>query len=134
MSLPVIDQLVIDDSGSKRRFSDPGLGPGLMKSDASSECSSILTEDHKDHKLLYYLSDQVKTLTESNRKLFKELQDTKLVLSALKQKVSNYEPGCISDIVREIKDAAKVREDALITKVKHLIGQVNLEQVNFYLF
>lgn len=34
-----------------------------------------------------------------------------------------YNPGMMTDIVREVKDAARVREDALLNRVKSLVEE-----------
>lgn len=34
-----------------------------------------------------------------------------------------YTPGALTDVVREVKDAARVREDALLNRVKALVDE-----------
>lgn len=136
---PVIDRLIVEDSDNKRRFSDPGIGPGIIvDSDGSSGRSSVLTVDNKENGLLYTLIEQVNALKESNRRLFRELHETKSELNALKQQASawtrrdrDYEPGSLAEVIREVRDAAKVREDALITKVRHMIEEKNFNRSYF---
>ncbi|CAH0550231.1 unnamed protein product [Brassicogethes aeneus] len=120
LSLPVVN-LDQTDEPSKRRFSDPGLP---NESDTSSNSF--------DEQLVEKLTYQVGSLQEQNRKLSKEVMEMRIELNILKQQQSlrhydrDYEPGMLSDIIREVRDAARVREDALIARVKHMIEERQL--------
>lgn len=125
LSLPVVTPDQINDT-DKRRFSDPGL-PN------ESDSSSNSFEDHVVHKL----TQQVASLKESNRRLSREVMELRVELNILKQQQTSrhwdreYEPGMLADIIREVRDAARVREDALLARVKHLIEEKQLTMVSF---
>lgn len=125
-SLPVglTDQ---NDNNDKRRFSDPGL---LNDSDSSG--NSV------DGRLIQKLTQQVNSLRESNRKLSRDVMELKVEMSILKQQQGSrnfergeYEPGMLADVIREVRDAARVREDALLARVKHMIEEKQLTLVSF---
>lgn len=124
MSLPVgnLDQ---NDNNNKRRFSDPGL-----PNDSDSSTTSM------DDRIIQKLMQQIQALRDSNRRLSKEIMEMKLELNYLKQQQSSrhfereYEPGMLADIIREVRDAARVREDALLARVKHMIEEKQLSLVS----
>lgn len=125
MSLPVgnLDQ---NDNNSKRRFSDPGL-----PNDSDSSTTSV------DDRIIRKLMQHVQSLRESNRRLSKEIMEMRLELNILKQQQQSnrhfereYEPGMLADIIREVRDAARVREDALLARVKHMIEEKQLSMVS----
>ncbi|XP_065167624.1 uncharacterized protein [Atheta coriaria] len=116
MSLPVVKDEVEEDPG-QRRFSDPGVP---NDSDSGSENESMFQ----------YLTHQVNVLQESNRQLMREVTELRMELNILKQQQMHsnnfdrdYEPGMISDFIKEIRDAARIREDALLAKVKHIVEE-----------
>ncbi|GJQ81424.1 hypothetical protein Trydic_g18286 [Trypoxylus dichotomus] len=124
MSLPIVtnDQ---NDCG-KRRFSDPG------PNDSDSSTNSV------ENRIIRKLSDQINTLKECNRKLNREINEMRIELNVLKQQQQNsrhferdYEPGMLAEFIKEVRDAARVREDALIAKVKHLIEEKQLSMNQF---
>lgn len=124
MSLPIVgtDQ---NESG-KRRFSDPG------PNDSDSSSNSV------ESRIIRKLSEQINTLKECNRKLNREINDMRIELNMLKQQQQNsrhfdrdYEPGMIAEFIKEVRDAARVREDALIAKVKYMIEEKQLNMVSF---
>ncbi|KAF5271115.1 hypothetical protein FQA39_LY08253 [Lamprigera yunnana] len=125
MSLPVgnYDQ---NEGSDKRRFSDPGLP---FDSDSSN--------NSMDERLVNKLTQQVNALKESNRKLNKEIVEMRVELNMLKQQQNSryfdrdYEPGMLAEIIKEIRDAARVREDAFLAKVKHMIEEkhFNVNQI-----
>ncbi|XP_017786971.1 PREDICTED: uncharacterized protein LOC108569794 [Nicrophorus vespilloides] len=113
----------------QRRFSDPGLP---NESD-SSETSS-------DSLLIQKLTQQVSIMKDNNRKLNREVTELRMELNMLKQQQQHsrhferdYEPGLITDIIREIRDAARIREDALLAKVKHIVEEKQLSMGQFHL-
>lgn len=126
LSLPVVTPDQSSDT-DKRRFSDPGL-PN------ESDSSSNSLEDQVIEKL----SHQVSALKESNRRLSREVMELRVELNILKHQQSSkhsdreYEPGMLANIIREVRDAARVREDALIARVKHLIEERQLTVVSFF--
>ncbi|CAH1958688.1 unnamed protein product [Acanthoscelides obtectus] len=119
LSLPVGNVDPTDDT-CKRSFSDPGLP------DESDSGSSF------DDCIVQKLTQQVNSLKESNKRLTKEVMELKVEVNMLKQQQSyrhydrDYEPGMVADIIREVRDAARVREDALLARVKHLIEEKQL--------
>lgn len=126
MSLPVgtVNQ---NDSMSKRRFSDPGL-----PNDSDSSTNSF------EGRLIQKLTQQVQALRENNRKLSQEVMEMRMELNLLKQQQSTrhfereYEPGMLADVIREVRDAARVREDALLARVKHMIEERQLSIVSAF--
>ncbi|KAJ8971299.1 hypothetical protein NQ314_000776 [Rhamnusium bicolor] len=124
LSLPVVN-LDQNDDTSKRRFSDPGL-PN------ESDSSSNSFED----RIIQKLTHQVNTLKENNRKLSREVMEMRIELNMLKQQQNlrhydrDYEPGMLADVIREVRDAARVREDALLARVKHIIEEKQLSMVS----
>ncbi|KAH0811987.1 hypothetical protein GEV33_010805 [Tenebrio molitor] len=125
LSLPVVNVDQNDDQ-SKRRYSDPGL-----PNDSDDSGNSI------ESKIIEKLTHQVGVLKESNRKLTREVTEMRIELNMLKQQQSTrhydreYEPGMLADIIREVRDAARVREDALLAKVKHMIEEKQLSVVTY---
>lgn len=116
-SLPVVNGVNDDD---KRRFSDPGI---------PNECDD--TDDStKNEQVVQCLIEQVNYLKDSNRRLFRELQEMRGEMNFLKQQFGvrfyekEYEPGMLSDVVREIRDAARIREETLLSKVKHEVKNI----------
>lgn len=130
MSLPVVKDEVEEDPG-QRRFSDPGVP---NDSDSGSENESMFQ----------YLTHQVNVLQESNRQLMREVTELRMELNILKQQQMHsnnfdrdYEPGMISDFIKEIRDAARIREDALLAKVKHIVEEKqfsDVSKINRYLY
>lgn len=128
LSLPVVNADQNDDT-SKRRYSDPGL-PN------ESDSSSNSFED----RIIQKLTQQVNTLKENNRKLSREVMEMRIELNMIKQQQNlrhydrDYEPGMLADVIREVRDAARVREDALLAKVKHIIEEKQLSMVSVYFY
>lgn len=127
LSLPVVnaDQSTEAD---KRRFSDPGLP---NESDSSSNSF--------DDRVFHKLTQQINSIKESNRRLSREVMELRIELNMLKQQHCSrhwdrdYEPGMLADVIREVRDAARVREDALLARVKHLIEEKQLSLVSLHL-
>lgn len=126
LSLPLGN---LDQNGdeSKRRFSDPGL-----PNDSDDNSSGNFIENQ----IIQKLNQQVNALKESNRKLSREVMEVRMEVNMLKQQQNSrhydreYEPGMLADIIREVRDAARVREDALLARVKHMIEEKQLSLVS----
>lgn len=120
LSLPIVNVDAGDDT-YKRSFSDPGLP------DESDDSSSF------DDCLVQKLVKQVNLLKESNKRLCKEVMELRIEMNMIKQQQNlrhyDYEPGMLADIIREVRDAARVREDALLARVKHIIEEKQLTMV-----
>ncbi|XP_037940936.1 putative uncharacterized protein DDB_G0282499 isoform X2 [Teleopsis dalmanni] len=115
---------VLDGSGSNPnisrgfRFSDPCL---LNPSDNDSKVSGQNTPNRRNHntteiennKFFAALMEQINLLHETNSKICRNLHETK----------GAYTPGMMTDVVREVKEAARVREDALLNRVKALVEE-----------
>ncbi|XP_077297028.1 uncharacterized protein LOC143918830 [Arctopsyche grandis] len=174
-SLPPVvkeDNVVLngnDESKSeKRRFSDPGFAQNETfegnqdesGDESESETSSMLYEYNANSRLIMCLVDHINTLKDNNKRLHKELHDSKGELESLKQQLSiwrgdssstsgqnghnvansqpggltgstaMYAPGMLADLVREIRDASKVREEAIFSKVRSLIDDKNYNNKN----
>lgn len=120
-----------------RRYSDPGLGsadppvhPQSEDSDSGDSGSSITTIG-RSNKLVLSLIEQMTELKKSNSQLFKELNETKSELGSMKMKLSqckygsssDYQPGMLSDFIREMRQANKTCEEGLVSKVKSMIEE-----------
>ncbi|XP_054257831.1 uncharacterized protein LOC128982830 isoform X2 [Macrosteles quadrilineatus] len=109
------------ESDQQRRFSDPGLA-----NNSESEVDSLSEQEssasgYGDSEL----TAQIETLVLENKRLSKELKETQSELQDLKIEIaslatvqSSCEPGFISELVREVHEATKLKEDTLLTKVK----------------
>ncbi|XP_050305845.1 uncharacterized protein LOC126742992 [Anthonomus grandis grandis] len=118
ISLPVLNNDFIEDS--KRRFSDPGL-PNDSDS-GSNSCDETVQK----------LTQQINALKESNNRLSREVMELRIEMNLMKQHQANrhyereYEPGMLVDVIREVREAARVREDALLARVKHIMEEKHL--------
>ncbi|XP_046658434.1 uncharacterized protein LOC124352800 isoform X2 [Homalodisca vitripennis] len=109
------------ESDQQRRFSDPGLAnnTGSEEDSLSNEGSSpSWFEDSQ-------IANQIEALVLENKRLSKELKETqtelqelKLEVSSLTQMQSTCEPGFISDLVREVHEATKIREDTMLARMR----------------
>lgn len=127
LSLPVVNPDQNDDDESKRRYSDPGL-----PNDSDSSSNSY------DDRLVQKLCHQVNILRESNKRLQREVMELRFEVNMLKSQnfrhyEREYEPGMLADIIREVRDAARVREDALLARVKHMIEEKQLNMNHLHL-
>ncbi|XP_068977115.1 uncharacterized protein [Bombus flavifrons] len=128
-----------------RRYSDPGLGSAEAPVQSQSEDSdsadsgSSITTVGRSNKLVLSLIKQMTELKKSNNQLFKELNETKSEIGSMKTKLavcssSDYQPGMLSDFIREIRQANKTYEEVLVSKVKLMIeeklNQRSLEVAN----
>ncbi|XP_075982653.1 uncharacterized protein LOC142980927 isoform X2 [Anticarsia gemmatalis] len=118
--------------------------------DSGSEASSDLSGSQVGSRLLTCLLDQITTLKMANERLNKDLMDTKVELENLRQHnailkgsgssmgatpnhslndnvylTGQYAPGFLTDLVREIRDAARMREDALYSRVRAMVVERN---------
>ncbi|KAK0098088.1 hypothetical protein PV326_011276 [Microctonus aethiopoides] len=122
-----------------RRYSDPGLGPADLppypNSDDSDsgESGSSITTVGKNNKLVLSLVEQMTALREANSRMFRELHETKLSLQNMRTELvrvkqhvsSDYQPGMLSDIISEIREANKVVEETLMMKLNAIIQENN---------
>ncbi|XP_020291780.1 uncharacterized protein LOC109858691 isoform X2 [Pseudomyrmex gracilis] len=119
-----------------RRYSDPGLGPAenVHHSDSDSESiesGSSITTISCSNKLVLSLIEQMTELKKCNSLLFKELSETKTNLENVKAKLAyckynsptDYQPGMLSELVREIREANKNCEESLTIKVKAIFEE-----------
>lgn len=122
-SLPYVNN-DLNDGDKQRRLSDPGI---------PNECD--INESANVEQAVGNLMEQVHYLKDCNRRLYRELQEMRNEMNYLRQQCSSrfydkdYEPGMLSDVVREIRDAARVREEALLSRVKHMIEERHLAMV-----
>ncbi|XP_026832133.1 uncharacterized protein LOC6552109 isoform X3 [Drosophila erecta] len=119
---------VLDGNGSNPnlskgfRFSDPCL---LNPSDDSKlsgqntpECRNVNNNGSgcdlaHQNKCFAALMEQINILHDTNSKICRNLHDTR----------GAYTPGMMTDVVREVKEAARVREDALLSRVKLMVEE-----------
>ncbi|XP_039492428.1 uncharacterized protein LOC120452331 isoform X4 [Drosophila santomea] len=105
------------------RFSDPCL---LNPSDTDFKLSAQNTPDCRNdnnngsscdqahqNKFFAALMEQINILHDTNSKICRNLHDTK----------GAYTPGGMTDVVREVREAARVREDALLSRVKLMVEE-----------
>ncbi|XP_035732450.1 serine/threonine-protein phosphatase 5-like isoform X2 [Vespa mandarinia] len=122
-------------SSEHRRYSDPGLGPTeppvhSQDDDSDSvDSSSSITTIGRSNKLVLSLIEQMAELKKSNGQLFKELSEAKFELETMKLKFSeykhssDYQPGMLSDLIREIREANKMCEEGLVIKVQSMMEE-----------
>ncbi|KAL7294642.1 hypothetical protein TKK_0011946 [Trichogramma kaykai] len=126
-----IDKVKVDKkiNSEHRRYSDPGLGPAdnpnnVRDEDSDSTASYSSSTTGKD-KMYMNLVEQLTKMKEANSQLFKELHQTKVDLETVKNELnqlkqnisSDYQPGMLSDLIREIREASKVKEERMIKKM-----------------
>ncbi|XP_012226194.2 uncharacterized protein [Linepithema humile] len=125
-----------------RRYSDPGLGPAENLPHSNSEDSdsmesgSSITTISRSNKLVLSLIEQMTELKKYNSQLFKELNETKSNLENIKAKLAqckhntptDYQPGMLSEFIREIREANKNCEEVLVIKVKSMLEDKNNQQ------
>ncbi|XP_018331006.1 uncharacterized protein LOC108740959 isoform X2 [Agrilus planipennis] len=128
MSLPVVNGDENENSRDRRRFSDPGLP---CDSDSSSHsCEKRIVKD---------LMQEIDFLKDSNQKLAGEINELRMEVNILKQQQNmkyndrEYEPGMLAEVIKEIRDAARVREDALLSKIKHMIEEKQFSMTQFHM-
>ena len=125
-------------NSEQRRYSDPGLGPAenLPHSDNSDDSDSIksgssVTTISRSNKLVLSLIEQMTELKKYNSQLFKELSETKSNVEIIKEKLAqckhstptDYQPGMLSGLIGEIREANKNCEEGLVTKVKSMLEE-----------
>lgn len=140
------------EDSCNRRFSDPCLPRLQHENSSDSEDDSVLYSDAIGNKLMMCLMDQINALKHTNERLTKDLVETRAELQSMKQQRSmwhnadsqanmthsplsmhnnngmitstmSYTPGMLTDLVREIREAARMREEALYTKVRTMIEE-----------
>ncbi|XP_014607800.1 PREDICTED: uncharacterized protein LOC106788765 isoform X1 [Polistes canadensis] len=122
-------------SSEHRRYSDPGLGPtessihNQEEDSDSGDSSSSVTTIGRSNKLVLSLIEQMAELKKSNGQLFKELSEAKFELETMKLKFSefkhssDYQPGMLSDLIREIREANKMCEEGLVIKIQSMMEE-----------
>ncbi|XP_028035885.1 uncharacterized protein LOC114247198 isoform X2 [Bombyx mandarina] len=112
------------DDGN-RRFSDPcvrGLPdvaqPANGDADSDSGDSSLASSEIGG-RLVSCLLDQIASLKLANERLTKDLMEARGAMP------SQYSPGFLTDLVREIRDASRMREDALYSRVRTMMLERN---------
>ncbi|CAH0756151.1 unnamed protein product [Diatraea saccharalis] len=117
--------------------------------ESESESESTISDNQIGSRLLTHLLDQIKTLKLANERLSKDLLDTRVELDNIRQQnmilqkgpntnrgaashtplIDNgilggqYSPGFLTDLVREIREAARIREDAMYARVRAMVGE-----------
>ncbi|XP_049877941.1 uncharacterized protein LOC126375135 isoform X2 [Pectinophora gossypiella] len=115
--------------------------------DSASDSGSDLSGSQVGSRLLTCLLDQIASLKMANERLNKELMDTRAELDAFRQQTifhkgssssigatpnhsplnsngmigGQYGPGFVTDVVREIREAARAREEALYSRVRAML-------------
>lgn len=121
--------------------------PANGEADSESDSESSISGSQIGSRLLMHLLDQIKSLKLSNERLNKDLLDTRAELDNIRhqnvmlQKGSSssigaathspltdnglmgghYSPGFLTDLVREIRDAARIREEAMYSRVRAMV-------------
>ncbi|XP_011694239.1 PREDICTED: uncharacterized protein LOC105453756 [Wasmannia auropunctata] len=120
-----------------RRYSDPGLGPAGNSAHSDSDDSdsvgsgSSITTISRSNKLVLSLIEQMTELKKCNGQLFKELSETKSNLETVKSKLAqskhstpaDYQPGMLSELIREIREANRSCEEGLVLKIKSMLEE-----------
>ncbi|XP_013183507.2 uncharacterized protein LOC106129474 isoform X2 [Amyelois transitella] len=129
-----------------RGLPDVARPNGDVESD--SESDSSFSGSQVGSRLLAHLLDQITAMKLANDRLNKELYETRAELENMRQHHAilqkgpssnmgatsshphltdngvpggHYSPGFLSDLVREIRDAARVREEALYSRVRAMV-------------
>ena len=153
LSLPPGTQQGCDLDDSHRRFSDPGLARSESEAVPASNVNSNNTNNNNNHEEdnesgewdhesgssstesgnyeTAVLSEQLNLLKADNKRLALELRDTKAELHKLKLQAAtwgnpmqqDYQPGMIADLVREIRDAAQLREETLLSRLRLMMAE-----------
>ncbi|CAG4984745.1 unnamed protein product [Colias eurytheme] len=135
-----------DDGSNARRYSDPcvrGLPdvadhrPTNGDVESDSESSSGLSGSQVGSRLLSYLLDQISSLKLVNERLNKELRETRAELESIQHHSfypkgatsmgaagvhgGQYSPGYLTELVREIRDATRIREEAMFARLRSLV-------------
>uniref|UniRef100_A0A8D8UCA3 Uncharacterized protein n=1 Tax=Cacopsylla melanoneura TaxID=428564 RepID=A0A8D8UCA3_9HEMI len=131
-SLPPAIPFSGEDSPTRRRFSDPGLGNDdiSITSDDTREADEILEESGEQLTSLDFEEEMI-ALKKDYCKLSRDLSKTKKELAYVKSIVQNqnvHSPLLITDIIKEIQNAADVREEAFISRVQSLVDQSTIAQ------
>lgn len=145
VSLPLVNMNRLNDidlfyDDGRRRFSDPCL-PGSDDTTGGGDSTTNSNEKLiEESNLIKRLRQRINYLNENQKKMNRDLMEMRIELNLLKQQVCigttttshsrEYEPGMLSDIIREVRDAARVREDALLARVKHMIEEKELVLVS----
>ncbi|XP_011050233.1 PREDICTED: uncharacterized protein LOC105143544 [Acromyrmex echinatior] len=120
-----------------RRYSDPGLGPAGPSAHSDSddsdsvESGSSITTISRSNKLVLSLIEQMTELKKCNNQLFKELSEAKSNVENVKAKLAqcrhstpaDYQPGMLSELIREIREANRNCEEGLVTTVKSMLEE-----------
>ncbi|XP_018052301.1 PREDICTED: uncharacterized protein LOC108689855 [Atta colombica] len=120
-----------------RRYSDPGLGPAGPSAHSDSddsdsvESGSSITTISRSNKLVLSLIEQMTELKKCNNQLFKELSEAKSNVENVKAKLTqcrhstpaDYQPGMLSELIREIREANRNCEEGLVTTVKSMLEE-----------
>ncbi|XP_053698405.1 putative uncharacterized protein DDB_G0271606 isoform X2 [Sabethes cyaneus] len=80
---------------------------------------------NNQNNLVLVLLKEISKLHDTNKKICRNLHETK----------GNYTPGIVSDVIREIREVSRVREEALMERMKTMIEERSwtLNQANFRL-
>lgn len=146
LSLPPGTQQGCDLDDSHRRFSDPGLAGTEPAANPTVNSNNNHVDEENESgewshesssssaKSIHYenvaLSEQLNLLKADNRRLAQELRDTRAELHKLKLQAAtwgspiqqDYQPGMITDLVREIRDAAQLREETLLSRLRLMMA------------
>ncbi|XP_034944259.1 pinin-like isoform X2 [Chelonus insularis] len=126
-----------------RRYSDPGLGPADLppythsEDSDSGESGSSITTIGKNNKLVLSLVEQMTALREVNSQMFKQLHETKMSLESVKAELGRmkhqvsveYQPGMLSDMISEIRQANKMLEESIITRINTVVEEKNQQNL-----
>lgn len=120
----------------QRRFSDPGVAVpsvpdgssgGGSNSSTSDESETATTHTHSQSSIMQRMLLEMNALRENNLRLTRELDDTRAQLEMMRvQQASNwrrmgseYQPGMLAEMVREVRDATRIREEAMMSRFRH---------------
>lgn len=125
------------ETSFRRRFSDPGLAQASSDELSTDRCHGESTDsaDSSDAEGrvpdVFGLVDELHDLKRSNSSLTKQLYETRSELESLKTACESWKvvasgdlrPGNLTDAICEIRDAAKMREDALLEKITYMLEE-----------
>ncbi|XP_047114267.1 uncharacterized protein LOC124794720 [Schistocerca piceifrons] len=124
-SLPPAAQSMNVPEATQRRFSDPGLGPAVASSEdesGSEDAGAYAVIGPSVPEQIASLHNMMKTMSRELQELRTELETLKLQTATWRNVSRSYEPGMLSELVREVRDAARMREDALMARVCNMLS------------
>ncbi|XP_059480231.1 uncharacterized protein LOC132199423 isoform X2 [Neocloeon triangulifer] len=119
-----------------RRFSDPGLNISQEDKENEESSNTDCGEDDEEGEsaaalamqggLVQRLLMEMGALRAANQNLQRELNETKIQLETVKARQNSswrnlgpdYHPGMFADMIREVRDASRLRDEAMMSRLR----------------